>query len=71
MGLISAGHAGELDRYVGYYEPYALSHAALDRDHAFQEETRNAARALVKAVKLMRQGKLSQPDAGLSEPRPK
>jgi multimeric flavodoxin WrbA len=71
MGLISAGHAGELDRYVGYYEPYALSHEALDRDHAFQEETRNVARALVKAVKLMRLGKLSQPDAGLSEPRPK
>ncbi len=23
MGLISAGHAAELDRYVGYYEPYA------------------------------------------------
>jgi len=71
MGLISAGHAGELDRYVGYYEPYALSHEALDRDHAFQEETRNTARALVKAVKLMRLGKLSQPDAGLSAPRPK
>jgi multimeric flavodoxin WrbA len=45
MGLISSGHAGELDRYVGYYEPYALSHDALDHDHAFQEETRNAARA--------------------------
>jgi len=71
MGLISAGQAGELDRYVGYYEPYALSHEALDRDHAFQEETRNTARALVKAVKLMRLGKLSQPDAGLSAPRPK
>jgi multimeric flavodoxin WrbA len=71
MGLISAGHAGELDRYVGYYEPYALSHEALDRDHAFQEETRNAARALVKAVKLLRLGKLPDPGAGLSEPRPK
>jgi multimeric flavodoxin WrbA len=71
MGLVSAGHAAELDRYVGYYEPYALSHDELDHDHAFQEETRNAARALVTAVKLMRRGKLSQPDAGLSEPRPK
>lgn len=71
MGLVPAGHAAELDRYVGYYEPYALNHEALDHDRAFQEETRNAARALVKAVKLMRQGKLSQPDAGLREPRPK
>lgn len=71
MSLISAGHASELDRYVGYYEPYATSHEALDRDHAFQEETRNAARALVKAVKLLRQGKLAEPDAGLKSPRPK
>jgi len=69
LGLISAGHAGELDRYVGYYEPYALSHQALDRDHAFQEETRNAAHTLVKAVKLMRSGKLPEPDAGLGAPR--
>ena len=59
MGLVSAGHAAELDRYVGYYEPYATSHEALDRDRAFQEETRNAARALVQAVKLMRRGKLA------------
>jgi multimeric flavodoxin WrbA len=69
MGLISAGHAAELDRYVGYYEPYATSHLALDADHAFQEETRNAARTLVNAVKLMRRGKLSVPDAGIREPR--
>ena len=26
MGLIGAGHAAELDRYIGYYEPYAESH---------------------------------------------
>jgi multimeric flavodoxin WrbA len=69
LGLISAGHQAELDRYVGYYQPYATSHDAFDRDHAFQEETRNAARALVKAVKLKRLGKLAQPDAGLHEPR--
>ena len=71
LRLISAGHAAELDRYVGYYEPYATSHEALDDDHAFQEETRNAARALVRTVKLMRRGKLPQPDAALSEPRSK
>ncbi len=71
MGLISAGHAAELDRYVGYYEPYATNHDALDHDHAFQEETRNAARALVQAVKLLRRGKLSQPGAHLKQPRAK
>lgn len=37
---------------------------------AFQEETRNAARALVQAVKLLRRGKLDQADAGLRSPRP-
>jgi multimeric flavodoxin WrbA len=69
MGLIPAGHAAQLDRYVGYYEPYATNHDALDRDHAFQEETRNAARALIEAVKRLRRGELTPPDAGLQEPR--
>ena len=59
------------DRYVGYYEGYAENHVALDEDHGFQEETRNAARALIEAVKLMRRGKLAQPDRRLEEPRPK
>ncbi|TMJ26202.1 MAG: flavodoxin family protein, partial [Alphaproteobacteria bacterium] len=71
MGLLNAGHEATIDRYVGYYEPYAESHLALDADRAVQEETRNAARALVKAVKLRRAGKLPQPDSGLSQPRPK
>ena len=71
MGLVSAGHHATIDRYVGYYESYAASHLALDDDRAFQEETRNAARALVKAVKLLRAGKFPQPDAGLPDPRPK
>jgi multimeric flavodoxin WrbA len=71
MGLIPAGHVAELDRYLGYYEPYATSHEALDHDRAFQEETRNAARTLVQAVKLLRRGQLPQPDARLREVRPK
>ncbi len=71
LGLVSAGHAAELDRYVGYYEPYATSHGALDRDRAFQEETRNAARALIAAVKLLRRGKLARPDARLRDVRSK
>ena len=71
MGLLSAGHKATIDRYVGYYEPYAENHQALDADRAFQEEARNAARALVKAVKLLRKGEFPQPEAGLSDPRPK
>ena len=52
MHLISAGGLAETDGYIGYMEPYATSHQALDEDWAFQEEVRNAARALGSAVKL-------------------
>jgi hypothetical protein len=41
MGLIESGFKARLDRYVGYYEPYATSHQLLDRDRGFQEEVRN------------------------------
>jgi multimeric flavodoxin WrbA len=71
MGLIAAGHLPQLERYIGYMEPYATSHDALDRDHGVQEEVRNAARALIEAIKLMRSGALQRPDQGLREPRPK
>lgn len=71
MGLIRAGSKALLDRYIGYYKPYATSHDDLDKDTDFQEEVRNAARTLVAAVKLQRAGKLPQPDADLEETRPK
>jgi multimeric flavodoxin WrbA len=71
MGLIPAGQAAIVDRYVGYYKPYATSHDELDRDKDFQEEVRNAARSLVSAARLLRRGELKKPDAALREPRPK
>ena len=71
MGLIDAGGAARLDRYIGYFEPYYNSHDALDRDLAVQEETRNVARAVVNAVKSLRAGTLSAPDRKLQAPRPK
>ena len=71
MGLIDAGSRSQLDRYVGYYEPYYNSHEALDRDQAVQEETRNVARAVVAAVQQLRAGHLSEPDRALARPRPK
>jgi multimeric flavodoxin WrbA len=71
MGLIRAGNKAVLDRYVGYYQPYATSHDDLDADKDFQAEVRNAARALAEAVKMMRSGKLRQPDVGLKAARPK
>jgi multimeric flavodoxin WrbA len=71
MGLVQAGYGAVLDRYVGYYEDYATSHAALDRDLAFQDEVRGVAQSLVNAVTLMREGRFVQPDADLPETRPK
>jgi multimeric flavodoxin WrbA len=71
MDLVPAGpHAG-VDRYVGYYEPYAPSHQALDRDEHVQEEARNVARAVVNTVRLMREGRYERPDRGRRDPRPK
>ena len=71
MGFIPAGWDAQLDRYVGYYESYADSHATLDKDTAFQEEVRNVARSVASTVQLIRSGKLVQPDRKLSKPRPK
>jgi multimeric flavodoxin WrbA len=71
MGLVGAGPASTLDRYIGYFQPYATSHEALDADTAVQEEVRNVARAVANAVRDLRAGKLSAPDRGLRTPRPK
>ena len=71
MGLIDAGGKSRLDRFVGYYQPYATSHDALDADAAMQEEVRNVARAVGHAVAELRAGTLSQPDKNLKAARPK
>ena len=71
MGLIDAGAAAKLDRYIGYYGPYQNSHDALDNDTAVQEETRSVALSVVQDVMELRAGKLSQPDKHVKSPRPK
>ena len=71
MGLIDAGTQARLDRYVGYYEPYATSHDTLDADKPMQAEVRNVASAVANAVKSLRSGTLSEPDKALPRPRPK
>jgi multimeric flavodoxin WrbA len=71
MHLIPAGRKAELDRYVGYYEPYATSHHALDEDEDFQKEVANAAAALAEAVTAKRKGLLLEAGANLEDPRPK
>jgi multimeric flavodoxin WrbA len=71
MSLISAGGMAETDGYIGYMEPYATSHQALDKDRAFQESVLNVARALGDAVILHRAGRYEEPGKGLTDPQPK
>jgi multimeric flavodoxin WrbA len=71
MELMPAAASATFDRYLGYYEPYATSHDALDRDTSVQQEVRNAARTLIEAVKLMRSGRFPRPDRDVKDPRPK
>lgn len=71
MGLIDAGTQARLDRFIGYYEPYATSHDTFDADKAVQGEIRNVAAAVANAVKALRAGTLSQPDKTFKRPRPK
>lgn len=70
MGLIPAGAAATLDRYVGYYEPYAMSHDALDRDTAIFDEVKNAALTLIESIAELRAGRRI-PGSNLTPPRPK
>jgi multimeric flavodoxin WrbA len=71
MGLVDAGEQARLDRYVGYYEPYATSHESLDADKAVQEETRNVARAVARFTRELRRTGLPVETKKLPRPRPK
>lgn len=71
MGLVDAGPRARLDRMIGYYAPYATSHAALDEDTAVQEEVRQVGHAVVQAVHALRAGRLADPGRDLPSPRPK
>lgn len=71
MELVSAGSRAELERYIGYWKPYATSHDELDGDMAVQDEVRNAAWTLREAVVAQRDGKLTQAGGALHDPRAK
>lgn len=71
MGFIDAGAEARLDRYIGYFEPYATSHDTLDKDELIQEEVRNVARAVLHTVAAMRSGTIPIRKPGISRPRPK
>lgn len=71
MHLSPAGRTAELDRYIGYWQPYATSHDALDADAAVQEEVRNAARTLLEGVRSVRAGRQVTAGSDLHSPRQK
>ncbi|KRB49274.1 NADPH-dependent FMN reductase [Rhizobium sp. Root708] len=71
MELIPAGTAAELDRYIGYWEPYATNHVSYENDLAFQGEVRNAARTLLEAVSAARSGTQISAGRQLEQPRKK
>ncbi len=71
LGLIQAGAAGVHDTFIGYYEPYATSHAELDADPDVFDEVRNAARSLVEMIRMIRTGEYKAPDRDLEDPRQK
>lgn len=71
MDLVPAGVAAELDRYIGYWKPYATSHDELDADQAVQGEVRNAARTLAEAAHALHAGKLLAAGRDLKPPRQK
>ena len=71
MHLVSAHYAATIDRYIGYYEPYATSHFALDEDKAIQQEVRVAARYLADAVRAYRSGGRQAETMAGDDPRPK
>jgi multimeric flavodoxin WrbA len=71
MDLAPAGVNAELDRYIGYWKPYATSHEELDHDLAMQAEVRNAAKTLIEAAKARHQGRLLMAGKDLRPPRQK
>ncbi|QGZ67098.1 flavodoxin family protein [Paraburkholderia acidisoli] len=70
MGLIESGAKSRLDRFIGYYEPYATSHTTLDNDDDMQREVVNVAKAVAACVTQLRRGH-EAPDAALEAVRAK
>jgi len=68
MKLEPAGRLAELDRYIGYWKPYATNHEELDANALIQDEVRNAALTLAEAVKSQAAGRWTAAGKTLEEP---
>jgi multimeric flavodoxin WrbA len=71
MKLSPAGPLAEVDRYIGYWKPYATNHEELDADTAIQDEVRNATQTLLEAVIAQRDGQFVAAGKDLHQPREK
>src|SRR4051812_9292033 len=71
MGLVQAGQSAVLDAWIGYYKPYATSHADLDADNDLFARVNNAALSLAEMVRQLRTGQYVAPDRNLHEPSEK
>jgi len=71
MGFIDAGAQARIDRFIGYYEPYATASTASIGMTPCKEEVRNVARLVVKAVVELRADRLQAVQPNRSRPRPK
>jgi multimeric flavodoxin WrbA len=71
MDLEPAGTLAEVDRYIGYWEPYATNHPAFEKDQPIQEEVRNAARTLHEAVIAKHEGRQVAAGSRLKQAREK
>lgn len=71
MDLIPAGKGGVAASYIGYYEPYAKSHEALDKNKDFWIEAESAAKSLVNQVRFIREAQYMDPDKNLNHPMQK
>ena len=71
IGMVQAGASATVDTLIGYWEPYATSHDALDADTSLHEEVRIVARSVVSAARSLRAGTPLDPSSNLDSPRPK
>ncbi len=70
IGLEVAGAPAQLDRYIGYMQPYATSHADLDDDPDLFAEAKNLARTVAERLRQRFAG-AEVPGSRLENPRPK
>jgi len=70
MELEPAGGPAQLDRYIGYYEPYATSHLALDEDEALFAELSVVVKTLAERAARLRH-RDDRAGKRLASPRPK